>query len=212
MDSGVLARWMFREGARSPATWTLLIGVGLLALALGLAGPLGILESGPVNGQYVASIWFLSAYIGALVGLMLLDRVGGLWDEIPERRQLWLGGLLILAASLVFACAGTSPLMALGRESLPLVGALLCLAHWSAQASFLQRSDLSLTGKCIALACLGWWIPALLESSTSSARLEWALSPERHLEPRTAATETSVGALVDTIPIVAWWVAAALLP
>jgi len=206
------ARWMVREGVRTPLSWILGASLALLGLSLGAASPLGILAGGNLNNSYLGSIWFLSSYCGAIVGLLLLDRAGSVWDELSLARQVWVGGLLLVAVSTIYGCAGILPLRLFGPELLPWSGALLCAAHWSAQASFVQRIGSSLPGKCIALACLGWWIPAVLGSSPAWARVDWVLSPERHLEAHAGSIETSVGALVDTIPIVAWWVAAALLP
>jgi hypothetical protein len=90
--------------------------------------------------------------------------------------------------------------------------ALLCAAHWAALGTFVQATAWPLASKWLALTCLGWWIPALLQGAPEWDRLRWTLSPERHFQAGISPIETSSGALVDTIPLVAWWVAAALVP
>lgn len=120
---------------------------------------------------------------------------------------------------LIFCVAAVHGLLAIlsVRAFGPLEGllwpsALLCAAHWSALGIFVQRFRWPIVGKWIALTCLGWWIPALLTGANAWERVSWALAPVRHVEFHTQSVETSLAVLVDTIPLVAWWVAAALLP
>jgi hypothetical protein len=177
--------------------------------------PIGIVTDGSTGAQF-GQIWFVFTFIGASVGLTLLARTGAIWSELEPTAQSGIAAVVLLFLATFHGLLGLVPVSLVGGAH-ALVrllpegwGALLCAAHWSALAVFAQRVSLPPSGKLLALACVGWWLPALVSDLPAWERMTWALSPARHLESR--AFETSFGRLVDTIPILAWWVAAALLP
>ena len=209
----VLARWLAREWPRNRWAWLL----GSAALLMGpltwLASPIGITTDGLSSGFYIASIWFLSSYCGALVGLIILCRAGRIWDELTALAQTSLAWLVILALGMIHASLAVAPYCWLAEgASANAWGGLLCISHWAALAAFLQRAPLGFPARCIGLTLLGWWIPALLAGAEGWQRVAWILGPARHLEVAGPPTDISLGVLADTIPIVAWWVATALLP
>ncbi|HTF89164.1 MAG TPA: hypothetical protein VK843_12195 [Planctomycetota bacterium] len=161
----------------------------------------------------MGSLWFLSTYLGAIIGLVLLSRAGALWNELGLGSQVWLGGLVMFTVCIVYGAAAIVPLRLFEASAgLPAASFWLCAGHWAALATCIQRSGWSVAAKLIAMTCLGWWMPALLDGAAGWERLRWALAPQRHLDVGGQSIETSLGVLVDTIPVVAWWVAAALLP
>jgi hypothetical protein len=208
-----MARWLAREWLRTRWAWVLALLSAGLGPVCSVASPIAILDDGSLSDAYLNSIWYLSAYFGALTGLLLFSRAGEVWNELSAATQAALGFGVIAGLGLLHGAMGVVPYRWLGAAgSTNWWGTCLCIAHWAALGSFLQRLPLQLSARCIALSLLGWWIPALLAGSPDWERLRWILSPARHLEPSSVVSETSLGLLVDTMPIVAWWIATALLP
>ena len=191
----------------------LALASGLMGPFCSLASPLGITTARLVEGGYLHSLWFLSSYLGALAGLVVCTRTGGLWDELGSWGQAVFASAAIGGLSLLHASLAVSPYLAfhdVGTWSW-LCG-IVCVGHWAALGCFLQRMPLSLASRGIALTLLGWWLPAWLAADAGWERVRWVLAPARHLELDLRAVETPGRVLADTIPIVAWWVATALLP
>jgi hypothetical protein len=191
--------------------------LGLAAVLLGpatsLLTPWGIVEAGASDGNYLTSIWVLSTLLGAVVGLLLLDRAGGLWGELGPAPQVLAAATVIGLGALLHGGAALLGLRALGQDSaIPWIAALLCVGHWSALGAFAQRLPGSLTVRLLTLVALGWWLPALGGASAAWQRLEWLLAPARHLAVAGSHVATPWAILADTIPLVAWWVASLLLP
>lgn len=208
-----MARWLAREWMRSRWTWLLAGLAALLGPLCGLAGPIGITTEGTSTSAYLGAQWFLSAYFGAIAALVLGCRAGDLWDELGAWAQAAVGWGAASLLGLMHAVLAVAPTGGLGAaQAWTSLGGLLCVAHWAALTTFVQRLPLSLAARCIGLSLLGWWIPALLAADLGWERLRWALGPARHLELSSSVGETLGGLLADTIPILAWWVAAALLP
>ncbi len=213
MQNTLLMAWAWREWRRCPPAWLCL----LLAAAVGpiclLALPEGIASRWMPNGQQIDSIWYLSSYFGVLTGLWLAARGKALWSELGRTRMASLAIVGLAGFGLVHGLAALGCLRVLGSvdwaRGLP---ALLCVGHWAALGAFVHCTELGLGPKWILLSVLGWWIPALLGVAPEWDRLRWLLGPARHFETLIQPTETSVRVLVDTIPIGAWWIAAALLP
>ena len=209
----VVVRWMFREWGRSATA----LALSLVALVLGpiclLASPLGISSSRESDGSYLGSISYLSSFFGAMTGLHLLSKAGVLWGELGAFPQAFVSGGVLSIATVVFSALAVVPILGYetGIEWSWGTG-VFCALHWAAIACLLQRTPLELAGKCICLALLGWWIPAVLPDTGDWERVRWVLGPGRHFEAALDAGATSLGVLADTIPLVAWWVAAALLP
>jgi hypothetical protein len=212
MELQVFAGWMAREVARRPVHWFIVLGLALLAPAMAVIWPVGILSAGTSSGLYMGSIVFISSLCGAVLGLLVLSRAEPIWSEFGTLFQAS-SGLLFLGSTIGICClAGLVPAFVVGLPLGDLEGTLLCAGHWAVLATFALRLPGGLVGRCIVLTCLGWGIPALLAGAASWERVRWLLSPERHLEATAAAIETSLESLVDTIPLVGWWLAAALLP
>lgn len=208
----VLARWIGREWLRCPWAWLLALAALLVGPLCSLASPLGITSDRALNALYLDSIWFLSSYCGALAAFLLLDRAPGLWEELGPLRQASIAWCAIALFGLLHAGLGLGIYRWLHPEgSFDGLGGLLCIAHWASLGAFLQRLPLPLPARAIGLTLLGWWIPALLAGSEATERLVWLLGPARHLGLSPVVAETSLGVLADTMPIVAWWLATALL-
>lgn len=213
MQVMALMAWAWREWRRCPPAWLCL----LLAAATGpiclLALPDGIVSRWMPSGNQIDSIWYLSSYLGAVSGLLLAARGQALWSEIGRAGKARLAIVGLAGFGLVHGLAALGALRAFGSvdwaRGLP---ALLCVGHWAALGAFVQCTELRLGPKCILLSALGWWIPALFGIAPEWDRLRWLLGPARHFEALIQPSETSVRVLVDTIPIGAWWIAAALLP
>jgi len=208
-----MLRWLAREWVRNPWAWLL----ALLAILLGpiswLASPIGITTAGTATGVYLQSQWFLSAYLGAIAALLLCSRAGDVWEELGPIAQAGLAGGVAALLGLLHASLAVAPYAwQEGGQAPASVGGILVVAHWAALTAFLQRLPWPLAARCVGLTLLGWWIPALLAADSDWQRLRWILGPARHLELSMAVGETPRGVLADTIPVLAWWVAAALLP
>lgn len=208
-----LTTWIGREWRRNATTWLLALGAASLGPLFVVTLPWAVVGNGALNESHLDSIWYLSTYFGLLAGLALLARAGTIWAELGAQPQAVFAGLWLLACSVAHGLLALLTLAALVPLEWPSLGALaLCAAHWAALGTFVQRSGLGLGAKWILLSALGWWIPALLGDQPGWDRARWLLAPDRHFEVLISSTETSVRVLVDTIPIGAWWVAAALLP
>ena len=208
-----LGRWTGREWRRSATAWLLLLGPMLVGPICLLSLPWNIVGDGYSNAVYCGPIWYLSSYSGALVGILLMAHAGTIWWELGPLRQVWLALVVLTACALFYGCAAACTLLALGSAWVAdWWPALLCTAHWSALGAFVQRTSLGLGAKCFLLSSLGWWIPALVGTAPGWNRLHWLLGPGNHLGLKAVPSETPLGVFVDTIPIFAWWVAAALLP
>ena len=213
MQLAVVARWGVRAWLQSGIAWLL----AALALLIGplslLSAPWGIVEHQGSNGRYVASIWYVSCYLGAAGGLVLLGRAGGIWNELGRGRQVLVAAVILAALSVGHGLLSLGSLAVLGEQaSLPKLQALACAVHWAVIGAFVQRTQFSTAEKLVGISALGWWLPALLGGASGWERLRWLFGPECRLEAAASASQTSLSALVDTIPLVAWWVAAALLP
>ncbi len=213
MQNVSLMAWTWREWRRSPAAWLCLLlaatfgPICLLVLPDGIAGRL------PPNVQQIDSIWYLSSYFGILAGLWLATRGEALWSELGRTRMAGLAFVGLAGFGLAHGLAALGALRALGSADWSLgLPSLLSVGHWAALGAFVHSTELKLGPKWILLSALGWWIPAMLEVAPEWDRLRWLLGPDRHFETLIQPTETSVRVLVDTIPIGAWWIAAALLP
>ncbi len=213
MRNLALMAWIVREWRRSAPAWAL----WLFATAIGpiclLGFPEGISNRWAANGIQFDSIWYLSSYCGVLAGIWLAARGEALWAELGRTRMAGLAFAGLAGLGLLHGVAAIGALRLLGAG--PWLGglpALLCVGHWAALGVFVQCTGLNFGPKWILLSALGWWIPALLAAAPEWDLLRWLLGPARHLETLIQPTETSVRVLVDTIPIGAWWIAAALLP
>ena len=204
---------MGREWRRSAPAWLLC----LLATTIGpiclLALPEGIASRWMPTTQQIGSIWYLSSYLGVAAGILLAARGEALWNEVSRVRMAALAFVGLAGLGSLHGFAALGAVRSIGPAAWPeALPALLCVGHWAALGVFVQCTALKFGPKWILLSALGWWIPALLGVAHEWDRLRWLLGPARHLETLIQPTETSVRVLVDTIPIGAWWVAAALLP
>ena len=158
-----LSLWVGREWCRSATAWSL----GLAAVSLGplclLAAPWGIVGADTLNDVYFSSYWYLSSYIGVVVGLALFARAGVVLSELGSGLQLVVAVAALGLLSLSHGLAALAALRILGVVGRPAWWpGLLCVAHWSALGAFVQRTPTKLGTKWLVLSGLGWWIPALL--------------------------------------------------
>lgn len=213
MRTIALMAWTGREWRRSAIAWILCLFAAAIGPICLLAMPEGIASKLTANGRQIGSIWYLSSYCGVLVGVLLAAHGESLWVELDSVRLAGLAFAGFVCAGLLHGLAAIGALRVFGAEAWPVgLQALLCVGHWAALAAFVHCTQLKLGPKWILLSALGWWIPALLAAAPGWDHVRWLLSPARHLETLIQPAETSVRVLVDTIPIGAWWVAAALLP
>ncbi len=213
MDPVVLGRWMQREWLKALPAPLALPAVALLGPLVAISRPWGIASDRASSDSYVCSIWYLSALVGATVGLWLLARGETVWAEMGALKRCWASTWVLAIATSVHALVALGSTAAtVGAVVVPWVAFLMCVAHWVSLGVFAHRTNLGPVGSWVLLLALGWWTPALLPEGLSWDRASWLLDPARHLALGFEPLETSIRVLVDTMPIVAWWVAAALLP
>ena len=135
-----------------------------------------------------------------------------LWNELDSfGASVVQTGLLALGA-LSHGLIAWSTGWAMGtRLELPALGAVLCALHWALIAAFTYRLSGQPGAAMIAAAAIGWWIPSLALDPAAS-RWSWLFDPGRHLAVGNGPHPAWTASLVDSIPLVAWWVATALLP
>ncbi len=213
MSLAGLALWGSREWTRSGPSWALLALSLLLGPSILLATPWGVVQETGATGSLVGSIWYLSTLLGSIGGLVLLDRGRGLWAELGPGSLTAVGGGVLLVVALVHGIAAQLAVSALGAApAISWQGGIACAGHWAAVGTFAFR----VLGGTFPRACLllgaCWWLPAAVGDGGAWERLLWLFDPARHLALTQGGPATPVTSLVDTIPLVAWWVAAALLP
>lgn len=165
-----MARWTFFEHARRPATWAL---AGLLAVgwpAILTFGRLGITTRDGPSSRHFYELAFISALLGASLGVATLARGSWLLERAsPTRRLAAEAGGLVGAIALPFAAAVLpaaflAPRAAgLGAATLPLAATL---AHLVALGLLALRCPAPHGLRGLVLPALAWVLPALLGAPT----------------------------------------------
>ena len=141
MELAALARWVGRGWTHCAPAWILGIGAALLGPACLLASPVGIVSDRCLYEPYMMSIWFLSSYFGAMVGLALLSETGTVLEELDRGYQLCLGALLFFGLGLFHGIAAVISMRTLAPlGGLTWSGALLCSGHWAVLGVFVLRT------------------------------------------------------------------------